>query len=120
MFILYTMSRTLLILTLLKAQILSPAGSSGDDQYWLRVKRILLALSGLAAAGFGSGPRIRQAMMVIQRARLFFSCSAVPLAGTEMGLNKSLSRVQRIELCSGIDVTIRTVIMRRGSCFDYR
>lgn len=88
--ILYTMSRALLILTLLKAWILSPAGPSGDDQCWLRVKGILLALSGLAAAGFGSGPWKRQAMMVIQRARLVFSCSAVSLAGTgEMGLNKS-------------------------------
>lgn len=42
----------------------------------LRVKMILLALSGLAAAGFGSGPRMGQAMMVIQRAKLFSSCSA--------------------------------------------
>lgn len=59
----------------------------------LSVKRILLALSGLAAAGFGCGPLISQAMMVIQRPKLVFSCSAVqppPLAGTrEMGLNES-------------------------------
>lgn len=38
------------------------------------------------------------AMMIIQRARLVFSCSAVSLAGTgEMGLNKS--SVQNAEDC---------------------